>query len=136
MGVRVVGMDELLRDLRTLPDRAGRVFPKVLSKGGLNIKGDWRRRWTEATRPGRRGPYGHIPHLLRGIGYDTSALKDAWSATIGVDSKNRQAFLSKILTYGTLTSGPHDAGLAALDVEDPRFVQAVADAAVELLDGS
>src|SRR5262245_49157094 len=132
MGASTRGLDELLADFETLPERAAEKFPRVLGQGGLQIKKDWRERWKLITGP--RG-HSHIPHLLYAVGYDVDEYRDHWRVKVGVAALNRQSFLAEIITYGTLTSAPHDAGQAALDDEDPRFVNAVAQAAQELLEG-
>lgn len=130
MGTRIVGLRELIADLETLPERADKEFPKVVARGALNVKTEWRTSW-EAIRK----PPTHIPHLPRGIGYDTSSKPPVWSAEIGVSAANRQAGLAHLLEYGSIHNPPYPGGQAALDSEEPRFVQAVADAAVDLLDG-
>ena len=129
MGVKITGMDEWIADLDSLPERAPKAFRGVISRAGVQIKKDWRGRWQSM-------PHKHIPHLVRGVGYDTSQRGNTYSVEVGVDPKNRQAFLAKIITYGTLTSGPHDAGQAALDTETPKMEKAALDVAVELLDES
>jgi hypothetical protein len=130
MGVRIHGMRELIADLESLPQRAEKVFPKIVSKGALNIKTAWRADWD-----GIKHPPTHIPHLVSGVGYDTESKPPTWSAEIGVNPRNSQAPLAHLVTYGSINNAPHDAGLHALDAEDPRFVQAIADAAEQLLDG-
>jgi hypothetical protein len=129
MGTSTRGMDALIRDLETLPERAADKFPRVLGQGGLNIKRDWQAAWR------RVQVHGHIPHLIRAVGYDVHEHRDSWSAKAGVRVPSRQGFLAKVITYGTLTSAPHDAGLAAMDVEDPKYVRAVAEVAQKLLEG-
>lgn len=131
MGVHVLGMRELILDLEHLDEQAGRVFPKIVSKGALNIKTDWREGWTVAGRPGP----GHIPHLIKAVGYDTDHSGSGWSANIGPRADALQAGLAEYITYGTVNSPPHDAGKHALDAEEPGFVRAVAEAAVDLLEG-
>lgn len=130
MGTSTRGMDEWIADLETLAERAEEKFPRLLGRGALNIKNDWRARWQ---RLGGTGS--HIPHLPRGIGYDVRSRRGGWEAEIGVSPDNRQAFLATIIEYGTLTSRPHPGGIPALDREDPRFVRAVATLAEELLHG-
>ena len=131
MGVTIRGLDEWMRDLETLEDRAQKRLGKVVGRGALNIKNDWKVRWTAI-----QSVHTAIPHLVRGVGYDTDERSPRFSADIGVNAKNPQAPLAHIIAYGTPGhNAPHDAGLDAMDAEDPRFVQAVADAAVELLDG-
>lgn len=127
MGTSTRGMDAWIRDLETLPERAAEKFPRVLGQGGLQIKKDWKAAWNLVQ------VHGHIPHLIRAVGYDVHERRDSWSVEVGVRIPSRQGFLAEIITYGTLTSAPHDAGLAALDVEDPKYVRAVAEAAEKLL---
>jgi hypothetical protein len=129
MGARVRGMDEWLADLDSLEERAPKAFRAVVSKGAFNIKTDWRKRW-EAIR----APKTHIPHLVRGIGYDITEKGAVVSAEIGVDARNRQAFLARIIEDGTLTSAPHPGPVPALDAEMPRFEAAAAKVAQELLE--
>lgn len=129
MGVSVSGMDEWLDDLKTLPERAAKEFRQVTSKAGLNIKTDWRHRWTTMS-------HRHIPHLVpRSIGYDLSEDGMTFSVEVGVAEANLQAFLAEIITYGTLTSGPHDAGTPALETEAPKMAAAAEKVAADLLDG-
>lgn len=130
MGVVVRGLDEFVRDLESLAERARRRFPKVVSRGALNIKTDWRARWDAIKQPRT-----HIPHLVDGIGYDTDDSPPEWSASIGVARSNSQAPLAHLLEFGSVNNPPYPGGQASLDDEEPRFVQAVAEAAEELLDG-
>jgi len=130
MGLKVNGMDDWLADLRSLPERAPKVFRRIVERAGVQIKKDWRARWRAISTD-----HGHIPHLIRGVNYDITEHGSDFSLEVGVDPKNRQAFLSKIITYGTLTSAPHDAGQAALDAELPKFERAVGKAAADLLEG-
>lgn len=130
MGVVIRGLDEWLADLDTLDERAEKTFRRVVKDSAGAIRADWRKRW-EAIR---HVPT-HIPHLPRGVGYDTRQDGTRFSAHIGVDSLNRQANLAHIIEDGTPTSPPHPAGQDSLDAQMPLFVNAVADAAVDLLDG-
>jgi len=128
MGVEISGMDEWLRDLESLPERAPEKFKKVISRAGVQMKLDWRGRWQSM-------PHKHIPHLVRGIGYDTKEKGAVYSVEVGVAETSRQAFLAKIIEYGTLTSGPHPGGQPALDAEAPRTAEAAGKAAEDLLEG-
>lgn len=127
MGVR--GLREFVHDLETLPARAEKAFPKVVSKGALKIKTDWRARWDAIKHPPT-----HIPHLVSGIGYDTDDSPPAWSAQIGVAGRNSQAPLAHLIEYGSVHNSPHPAGQDSLDAEAPRFEKAVADVAEQLLE--
>lgn len=130
MGVTVRGMDEWLAILESVPERAPRAFIPVMKRAGGNIKDDWKATWRAAVHPNT-----HIPHLLRGIGYDEPTAKGFnYRVEVGVDPKNRQAFLSKIIEYGTLTSGPHPAGVPALEAEAPRMARWAEKVAQDLLE--
>ncbi|MES2211036.1 MAG: hypothetical protein V4515_12790 [Chloroflexota bacterium] len=131
MAVRIRGMRELIADLEALPERAEKAFPKVVSKGALNIKTEWRAAWD-----GLKHPPTHIPHLVSGIGYDTAGKTPVWGADVGVHPDNSQAALAHLIEYGSINNAPHPAGLHALDAEAPRFVEAVGDVAQRLLDES
>ncbi len=130
MGAQVHGMDEWIADLESLPERAPKMFRPIVSRAGVQIKRDWKARW-EAIRKTRT----HLPHLPRGIGYDTSEKDDVYSLSVGVNPTNRQAFLAKVIEYGTPTSAPHPGGQPALDAEIPRLMKAAEKAAADLLDG-
>jgi len=130
MGVVVRGLDEWRRDLETLPERAPKAFHGVMSRAGVQIKLDWQARWNAI-----KAPRTHIPHIVRGIGYDQTDSEDHFAVTVGVRTDNRQAFLSKILEYGTLTSPPHPAGEPALHAEVPQMMDATGTVAVNLLLG-
>jgi hypothetical protein len=130
VGVRVTGLDEWIRDLETLPKRAPEAFRPVMKRAGQNMKTDWRTRW-EAIR---HEPT-HLPHLPRGIGYDTDDDGVTYGVEVGVNPANAQAFLAEIIEYGTLRTAGHPAGVAVLEAEVPRAQAAVEKAAADLLDG-
>lgn len=127
MGVKVSGMDEWLRELESLPERAPKAFRQVISRAGVQMKLDWRGRWQSM-------PHKHLPHLVRGVGYDLTEQGWVYSVEVGVDPENRQANLAKVIEYGTLTSGPHPGGQLALDAEAPRMAEYALKVAAELLE--
>jgi len=129
VGTRVYGMREWLEVLDTLPERAHYQFPRVLGRAGMNIKKDWIARWKIASHP-----KGHIPHLIRSLSYDVDEEHaTSWHLEVGVRRGVLQSRLATIISYGTLTSAPHDAGQHALDDEVPRFLEFVASVAQDLL---
>lgn len=131
MGVTVVGLDELIRDLEAVPAKGPAKFRKVVSKGALNVKMAWRRRWLpEIGRPPQ-----NLPHAIRGLGYDTYERGTRLGAHIGVHHLNPQAALVHFPEFGSVNNPPTPAGMPSLLEEEPRFAQAVADAAVDLLEG-
>lgn len=131
MGVRVVGLDDLLRDLDAIPVEGPKRFRKVVAKGAFNIKLDWRRRWSPRIGGGGQ----NLPHIVRGIGYETDEKGTTFSAEIGVAANNPQAPLAHFPEFGSIKNAPNPGGAPALAEEAPRFVQAVADVAVDLLEG-
>lgn len=128
--VTVTGLDDLIRDLESLPARAAEKFPGVVSRGALQIKADWKRRWT----PVGRAPH-NLPHVARGIGYDLDRSGTQYSAEIGVARTNPQASLAHFPEFGSIKNAPLPGGAPALRTEAPKFVRAVADLAEKLLSG-
>lgn len=126
MGVQVRGMQEWLETLRTLPERAPEKFKPIMSKAGFNMKDDWKAQWQGM-------PHAHIPHLVRNIGYDTSQTKYTYSVEVGVTPGRLQSRLASFIEYGTLTSGPHPAGMPALQREAPKMADYAERVAAELL---
>ncbi len=131
MGVTVVGLDELIHDLERVQSDGPPKFRKVVAKGARNIKVEWKRRWL----PRIGGGAMNLPHIVRGIGYDTDETATTFSAEIGVSRTNSQAPLAHFPEYGSIKNAPNPGGLPSLLEEEPRFVRAVADAAVDLLEG-
>lgn len=131
MGTQVTGMNELLADLDSLSARATPAFRKVVARGAVNVKKSWRRRWT----PVGQAPH-NLPHITRGIGYDTSERGGVhFEAEIGVAASNPQAPLAHFPEFGSIKNAPLPGGWPALLEEEPRFVNAVAEVADQLLDG-
>lgn len=127
MGAQVRGMAEWLEVLRTLPERAPGKYKPVMSKAGFNMKDDWIAQWEGM-------PHSHIPHLIRDVGYDTSSSKFTYSVEVGVKPGRRQSRLASFIEYGTLTSGPHPAGVPALEREVPRTADWAERVTAELLE--
>jgi len=100
----------------------------IVSKGALNIKGDWRTNAiASAGSHGRLYPYT--------INYDLEPLPTGISAVIGPDPalNKRQASYGAVLEFGSVHNPPHNDGGRALAAEEPRFVAAVEDLGRELL---
>jgi hypothetical protein len=129
MGLHVSGMAEWQRVLDALPERAPKAFRDVVKRGGVQIKKDWQRRWREISHP-----KGHIPHLIRNVGFDESEHGATFTATVGVQSGRLQTRLASIISYGSLTSAPHDAGREALEAEVPNMQYWAGKVAAELLE--
>lgn len=117
------------RDLADIPKGLMRKAEQVVSKGALNIKRGWTRRWE-----------GHstIAHLPRAVNYDVGTKGNVASAEIGPDPKRLQGPLAHIIEfanaeYGNLRNAPIPGGQPALDEEEPRFVRAVEDLGEEMV---
>lgn len=130
MGSTIVGLDELEHVLERVEADGPKTWRGIVSRGALNIKTEWRRRWTPIGAP----PH-NAPHLARGVGYDTDERATKYSAEIGVNRLNPQAPLAHFPEYGSPHNPPLPGGLPSLLEEEPRFAQAVAAAAVDLLEG-
>lgn len=124
--ITVTGLTELARDLAEADDVAVREVRQVVSRGALNIKQEWQRRWSGI---------GHAPHIPRAVTYDTRFSGDSAEAEIGPDKGRRQGALGNILEFGTSKNAPIPGGLPALQHEEPKFVRALEDAGGKVLDG-
>lgn len=86
---------------------------KVVAKGSVNIKTDWRRRW--------RG-IAHAPRLPISISYDITESDAEISAEIGpVEGPALQGFVAPFIEFGGAHNAPHPGGLPALQAEEPKF---------------
>lgn len=100
---------------------------RVVSRGALNIKRDWRTNaQATAGAHARRYPYS--------IGYDPVVLPGGGvGAIIGPDKGAVQGALGNLLEYGSVHNPPHNDGGRALLAEAPRFLAAVEQLGGELL---
>lgn len=117
-------LTRLAHDLRAVAVTCPVAVRGVVQKGALNIKNDWRQRWSG---------HPHIPLLPYAITYDTADHPWGVDAEIGVDKDKPQGPLGNIIEYGTSDTPPLPGGAPALDTEEPRFLEALADAAERLL---
>jgi hypothetical protein len=126
-------MDDLAaleRDLERAAEQMPAEARKVVSKGALNIKNDWRDAWADLREHGK--------HVHKTIGYDISPVGgDEIIANIGPDARKLklQGALGGIIEFGTPTSAPIPGGAPALIKESPRFEDALGDVAERLLSG-
>lgn len=105
---------ELEHAARVAPDEAR----KVVQKGALNIKKDWRRRWSGMA---------HLPRLPYAVTYDTTFSGQQAGAEIGPDKDRPQGALGNIPEFGTVNNAPIPGGAPALESERPRFERAMND---------
>lgn len=124
-------LNHLIHDLGEIRRELMPEVKQVTSKGALNIKQGWARRWE-----------GHpsIRHLPRAVNYDLAEGPAFVAAEVGPDHARTQATLGHIIEfgqaeYGTLRNAPIPGGQPALDDEEPRYVRALADAAEKVLSG-
>jgi hypothetical protein len=118
-----------LDDLADGLDRAVDLIPAgtraAVQKGSLNIKTDWRRRWSG---------HPHIKQIVPTITYDTTETSTRVVGEIGPDrSRGRAAALANIPEYGTVNNPPIPGGIPAVAAEEPRFEKAMQDLAVKAL---
>ncbi|MGC5019015.1 hypothetical protein [Micromonospora sp. DT47] len=124
--VSSTGINDLKIVLESAAEDAVDEAKKVVSKGALNIKKD-ARRFASGIR--------HAPSYPYSIGYDTKVSGSSVSAEIGPDKDKRQGALGNILEYGTVNNAPFAHLGPALDIEGPKFVAAVEQLGVDLLEG-
>lgn len=126
LNITTEGLVELERQLAGVPEiLPARVRP-VVQRGALNIKNDWRRRWSGLA---------HAPAVPRAISFDTRVGADEIKAEVGPDKAARQGALGNILEFGTVKNAPIPGGLPALAAEEPRFVEALQAVVEEIIDG-
>ncbi|WP_432050310.1 hypothetical protein [Verrucosispora sp. NA02020] len=118
---------ELDRWVRTLDSAAEDAIPearKVVQRGALQIKNDWRQRWSG---------YKHAPRLPYAVTYDSKETAGGASAEIGPDKNKPQGALGNLFELGSVNNAPIPGGIPALAAEGPRFERALADLAERLL---
>lgn len=123
--VQAEGFNELSRVLADASSQAPEEAKKIAGKGALNIKTDWRRRWSGLA---------HAPALPYAITYDVRASGTYVEAEIGPDKAKRQGALGNLLEFGSIKNAPRPGGSPALDREGPRFVKYLEDLAARLIE--
>jgi len=118
------GLERLVADLTHEAKVAPAEARKVVQKGCLNIKQDWRKRWSG---------FPHAPRLPYTIGYDTKQLGGRIDGEVGPDKDKPQGALGNLLEYGSKNNPPHPHIRPAADEEEPKFVAAMEDLAVKAL---
>lgn len=111
-------LEELTADLRAAGDWTQRQAKRVVSDAGTRVRDDAR----------RLAPRTRLPHYAKAItsedGVDTGT--GSVYAEVGPE-KGGQGSLGHILEYGTSRTPPHAHLGPALDIEGPRFIDALAD---------
>lgn len=118
---------DLMRDLRKAAKEAPNIAHRVVKRGAVNVKAEWRRNATRsAGQHARRYPYS--------IGFDiTSPGVHPIVAEIGPDKDQPQGPLGNLLEFGSTNNPPHNDGGRALRAEEPRFYHAMGEAVGDLL---
>jgi hypothetical protein len=114
-------LDALADDLDEIPAEKRPQFSKVVEKGALNIKNGLR---ADATG---HPTYRYFP---TSISYDMTG---EFSAEIGPDKERVQGALGNIIYFGTSKSAPQLNLEGPLSREIPRFEDAIADVAEDIL---
>lgn len=129
LSFEVRGWDRWDRDYAEARRGADREFRRVVSKGALNVKLDWARRWAALGR--------HLPHIGRSISYDVRSSGSVHTAEIGPDKTRAQGPLGTIIedANGAARNRATHAGNRAGRAEESKFVRAAGDAAVEAAGG-
>lgn len=113
----------LANALARVPEQAAVGARAVVQRGALNIKMDWKARWSG---------HPHFPALPAAITYDTRVAGPVIDAEIGVVKARRQGGLGNIIEFGTRHNAPIPGGLPALQAELPRFEAAIVALATRL----
>jgi hypothetical protein len=116
---RVTGLEDL-RVLIADFKREALVAPaearKVVQHGLLNIKRDWRQRWSG---------YPHAPRLPYAISYEVKQLRGRIEGEVGPDKDKPQGALGNLFEFGSVKNAPIPGGAPALRTEQPKFERAM-----------
>jgi hypothetical protein len=115
-------LEALARDLVAAPGKLQTEMGKVVRKGALNIKNAAR---AAAPNPHNAGMY------VNSITYDVLESDSAHvvEAFIGPDRDKPQGELGNLLEFGGAKGGAQPHLVPAFEAEEPRFVNAIEDAA-------
>lgn len=123
--VKTDGMDGLLDILSSAQKSAVGKGKRIVGKGSLNIKNDWRKRWKKLDS---------LRHLPFALGYDVDVHDTTITGEIGPVLASPQGPLAHVLELGTINNPAQPAGLPALLKEEPMFRQQVEKLGAELLE--
>lgn len=122
----IEGLDQLLADLRAADADSLAAARAVVQRGSLNVKRD-AQRFSSGLQ--------HAPLYPQSITYDTGYVAGGVQGEIGPDKGRPQGALGNLLEYGSVNNSPLAHLGPALDLEGPRFVEALGDAGLSLLEG-
>lgn len=115
-------VDKLADDLEVVPEKIRPKVKQVVAKGALNVKNGMRQ---------DAGGHPTFRHFPRSISYDTH--DDGLSAEIGPDKALIQGALGNLLYFGSSKNAPVLDINGPLNKETPRFADALADVAEDIL---
>lgn len=126
VGANVSAVRRMARDMGRSQYRLVPAVTAVVAKGALNIKTDWRQRWSGLS---------HAPALASAITYDMTVGVGTIGAEIGPDKAKRQGALGNLIEFGSRNNAPRPGGGPALNTEQPKFEAALAAVLVKSLIG-
>ena|SRR5690625_606787 len=119
-------VEQLAADMRAIDSRLSRHVRPVVERGAVQIKNDLQQQM--------RGSR-HFAPVARGISYDMRSPGGAYEAEIGPE-KGSPGSLANIAYFGdSLGAGTVEDPTAALEREAPKFADALADLAADLVFG-
>lgn len=127
MGFHMGEVRKLAADLLVSDERVKSAARAAIKRGAVNIKRDSRSRIISAVGQA------HAKHYAAAITFDLE--NQGLTAEIGPQIGRPQAFLGKILEYGTATSGAHPHMVPALEAEKPKLERGILEAVEKALGG-
>lgn len=124
MTIESSGIPELVETLTKAASRSIREVEKVVFKGAMNVKEDWRKRWSGLA---------HAPAIPAAIDFDIYSTPSAVNAEIGPDKSKRQGALGNLLAFGSVNNAPVPGPIPAARAEEPRFAAALEALGADLL---
>lgn len=118
-------LDDLAGVLDGAADEARKQVRPVITRGALNVKTDWKRRWAHLS---------NAPALPAAITYDTRLTPTGAAAEIGPEKERRQGALANLIEYGSVNNAPHPGGRPAAAAEEPRLTRALEDLGVRAVE--
>lgn len=109
-------LDRLIADLETAGEQVYRDTTKIVEKGAVNVKREWRKN-------AKRSAGAHGKRYPRSITYDIyeEAADLAVEAEIGPDKDLPQGALGNLIEFGSVNNPPNNDGGRALRGEAPRL---------------
>lgn len=127
MGFDMSEVRKMASDLLGTDEQVRSKVKASVKRGAMNVKRD-----AQKDIIGQVGQ-SHAKHYASSITFDV--INDGMTAEIGPTVGRTQAFLGKILEYGTATSPPHPHMVPAVEAEQGKLADAVLAAALEAIAG-